>query len=253
LKPCCSAPEASWPLYEIDNVVWRAISRSKPASISAVSRAIGVPATAKGVPPTNACCAIGVTSPKACCQPSVPRQVANVDPNRNGAAARMSALLGWSAPAFGQAANPAAGSLPGGATAISERYGDWGVNCTQQENAKSCVIAYQQVESRSGQRLLAIELGPRGADKAEGTIAVPFGLLFEPGITQIGEGPPCPAFRFRTCSANGCVVAVAFDAKVLDTIRKNSALKINGTAADANKPVSFTVSLKGFARPSRAR
>ena len=69
------------------------------------------------------------------------------------------------------------------------------------------------------QRVVAVEINVRAADKADGNIIVPFGLVFEPGITiQLDDGAPSAPFKVRTCE----------------------------------KPVSFSVPLKGFA-PAYAR
>lgn len=152
--------------------------------------------------------------------------------------------------AWAQTAN---GAFPNGASAVSESYGDWAMNCTLRDGRKSCSLVHQQVDNRSNQRVVAVEINVRAADRAEGNVIVPFGLLFEPGVTiQLDDGAPSAPFKVRTCVPGGCTVPVTFEAKVLDAIRRATTLKINGAAADTEKPVSFSVPLKGFA-PAYAR
>jgi invasion protein IalB len=138
-------------------------------------------------------------------------------------------------------------SLPGGATSLSENYGDWRVTCAMTQNgapAKVCVLAQQQAAGQSGQRLLAVEMRPRDAN-LEGMLVMPFGLALEQGLTlQVDDGPVLP-LRFRTCLPGGCIVDLRFDAKTLSLLRKAATLKIKAVA-DGGRESQLTVSLKGF-------
>ena len=67
---------ANWPVQETPSEALAATAKSRPASATSASRAIGEPAKAKAAPPDwNASAATGVISPSACRQPSVPRAV----------------------------------------------------------------------------------------------------------------------------------------------------------------------------------
>ncbi len=66
-------------------------------------------------------------------------------------------------------------------------------------------------------------------------------------ILQIDDGEPAAPLPFRTCLPVGCLVSLAIDQKTLALLREGTVLKIMATAADNNKPVTFTISLKGFA------
>lgn len=150
-------------------------------------------------------------------------------------------------------AQTANGAFPNGASAVSESYGDWAMNCTLRDGRKSCTLVHQQVDNRSNQRVVAVEINVRAADRADGNVIVPFGLLFEPGVTiQLDDSAQSAPFKVRTCVPGGCTVPVTFDGRVLDAIRRATTLKINGATADTEKPVSFSVPLKGFA-PAYAR
>ncbi|HWA42608.1 MAG TPA: invasion associated locus B family protein [Hypericibacter adhaerens] len=144
-------------------------------------------------------------------------------------------------------ADSGAGLLPGGATSLTETYGDWVVACAQPQGIKRCTLSQQQTDKASKQRLLAVELMAMAGDKAEGMLILPFGLLLDPGIAlQIDEAAPGPARHFRTCLPAGCFVPLALDAKMIDALRKGKLLKVNATAAADGKPIAFGISLAGF-------
>lgn len=149
-------------------------------------------------------------------------------------------LSGAAAPALAQAPL----SFPGGAQSVSEDFQDWRVQCAIQQNVKRCAVLQQQMDPRSQQRLLAVELQPKG-DKAEGLLFLPFGLAIDKGVAlKLGEAD-LAALRFSTCLPQGCVVPVTFDAKALANIKKAATLRIDAFA-DGGPVQSFTVSLKGF-------
>lgn len=140
----------------------------------------------------------------------------------------------------------AAPTLPGGATSLQERYQDWQVACAVQGSVKRCATSQQQVDPKSGQRVLGVELAMAG-DKAEGALLLPFGLAFESGIIlQIDDGAAGPVQRFRTCLPSGCVVPLSFDARATAALRKATSLKVKANA-DGGGDTTFSVSLKGFA------
>ena len=75
-----------------------------------------------------------------------------------------------------QDANQAGQGLPGGASSLQETYGDWRVACAQQNGKKICALSQRQTDKDSRQLVLAVELSAPAADKAEGTLILPFGL-----------------------------------------------------------------------------
>jgi invasion protein IalB len=135
--------------------------------------------------------------------------------------------------------------LPVGAQTVSETYQDWQMVCTQPQGAKRCAINQQQTDSKSNQRVLAIELSPEG-DKAEGMLALPFGLILDKGVAlKIGEVDLGPVLRFKTCLPQGCIAPFSFDAKTLATLRKASSLSVTAVGTN-DQPAALSVSLKGF-------
>lgn len=148
----------------------------------------------------------------------------------------------------GQAyAQAPASTLPGGASSIQETFQDWRVACAQQEAAKRCAFSQQQSQ-QNGQIVLNIELVMESEKKASGNLVLPFGLALASGAAlQIDDGKPDAALPFKTCLPFGCIVPLSFDAAKLAALRKGQALKINAVASADNKPVTLSVSLKGFA------
>jgi invasion protein IalB len=142
-------------------------------------------------------------------------------------------------------AAPAQAQLPAGAQTVSETYQDWQMICTQQQGVKRCVVSQQQSDAKSSQRVLTVELRPEG-DKAEGVLALPFGLALDKGVAlKIGEADLGSALRFSTCLPQGCIVPLSFDAKTLAAFRKASAVAVNAVGIN-DQPAALSISLKGF-------
>jgi invasion protein IalB len=135
--------------------------------------------------------------------------------------------------------------LPGGAQSITETYQDWQMVCGQPQGVKQCAVAQQQTDSKTGQRILGVELRPQG-DKAEGILLLPFGLTLDKGVAiRVGEAEVASGLRFKTCLLAGCLVPLSFDAKTLAALRKAPTLTVNAVG-DADQAVPFSISLKGF-------
>jgi invasion protein IalB len=119
-------------------------------------------------------------------------------------------------------------SLPGGASSLRETHGDWVVSCAIQaqggRDLKLCSLSQEQTDSNSRQRVLALDQG---------------------AVLQVDDSPAGTPQKFRTCLPAGCLVPVAFDARILAALRKGTQLKVKA-AADGGKETSFTISLKGF-------
>jgi invasion protein IalB len=136
-------------------------------------------------------------------------------------------------------------SLPGGASSLSETYGNWRVTCVQQGNGKRCALSQVQTQ-KNGQRVLAIELNAPAGNTISGTLILPFGLALDSGIAfQIGEKPAMQPIRFRTCLPAGCVVNVTFDASTVIALRTGTVPKVKAIA-DGGEAAPFSISLQGF-------
>lgn len=143
----------------------------------------------------------------------------------------------------------AATGLPGGASSLTETYGNWTVSCLVQKQAEAqkvlCSMSQQQVDDK-GQRALVVELSP---DKSgtNGAFVLPFGLNLGAGtILQIDETPANKPASFTTCLPAGCIVPVSFDAAKAEALGKGKNLFVLAQAMDGNN-IKLTVPLEGFA------
>ncbi len=141
-----------------------------------------------------------------------------------------------------------AGQLPGGATSLRETHGDWIVACTAiSQQTKICAVSQQQADTRSGQRVVAIEVGVPAGDSTKVTLVLPFGVQLDKGVTvQVDDGATSSAFPFKTCLPVGCIVEISLNKQSLEAWRKGTTLKFKTVAADSGNEVPFTLSLKGF-------
>jgi invasion protein IalB len=145
------------------------------------------------------------------------------------------------------ASGQGASSLPGGATSLRETYDDWVVACAVPQSGKTCAMQQELKAQQTGQRVLAIELQPKGAGAA-GTLVLPFGLALANGASlQIDDGAAGTPLRFSTCLPAGCIVSLDLDAKMLAGLRKGTALNVKVTPADGGAETQLAISLKGFA------
>jgi invasion protein IalB len=148
-------------------------------------------------------------------------------------------------PAVPSAPSTSPQTLPGGASQVQETYGDWRVTCVQQNGQKICTLAQQQADKDSRQLVLGIELKTTAADMAEGTMVLPFGLAVDkPIVLQIDEGAS-QTTHFRTCVPVGCLVALAFDAATISSLKRGTTLNVKA-AGDGGQETVFKISLKGF-------
>jgi invasion protein IalB len=139
--------------------------------------------------------------------------------------------------------------LPGGAQTLREGYGDWVVSCDirTQNNAsqKVCGLSQVQTNTQSHQRILFIQLQPKGS-VVDGTLVLPFGPDLSKGVTlQVDDGSVFASLPFWTCLPAGCLVKLSFDTKSVAALRAGHSLKVNVFPVGLPE-TSFSVSLKGF-------
>jgi len=141
--------------------------------------------------------------------------------------------------------SPPPSTLPGGASEIQETHGDWRVRC-QQGKELTCVVVQQQADKDTRQLVLGVELKAVSAQKAEGTILLPFGLaVSQPVAVQIDE-TPATTLPFRTCVPVGCLVPVTFDGTRLSELKKGTVLTVKANAPDGVQETVFRISLSGI-------
>ncbi|NOJ47668.1 invasion associated locus B family protein [Bradyrhizobium sp. WSM 1744] len=139
------------------------------------------------------------------------------------------------------------GALPNGASAISEIYGDWTLNCSTDKGAKVCTLSQAQV-NKEGQRAFAIELRIAKEGASEGTILMPFGLKLDAGvILKLDDKDLGHGLRFSTCVAQGCLLPITFPSAGMNAIRNAKAFAVGALSVSNGQAVTFNVSLNGFA------
>jgi len=141
-----------------------------------------------------------------------------------------------------------ADALPGGATSLQETHGDWTVACrVQAEGGKLCSFSQEQLDQRSRQRVLAIELRPAADGGVQGSLLLPFGLALDYGVSlQIDEAEQGFLLGFRTCLPAGCLVPIDSDAEAVAALRNGARLAVT-TVAAGGAETAFSISLRGFA------
>jgi invasion protein IalB len=139
-------------------------------------------------------------------------------------------------------------SLPNGATALTETYGEWMVACSMQNATQHCVAQHKQINPQTQQAVLAIELAPTSdkGDRIDGTAVLPFGLALASGMSlQIDDRPALSTLPFRTCMPGGCVIMLNFDAKATTELRNGAVLKAK-VVADGGTDLVIPISLNGL-------
>ena len=113
------------------------------------------------------------------------------------------------------AAGAALAQAPSGQTAppradIVKTVGDWQVRCFSVQNQNPCDQFWQQVDSRSGQREVAISIAySPSMDRNLVVITVPLGVSIPKGLTFQTDNYTSPLLHYRVCSRDGCFVQVA--------------------------------------------
>ncbi|WP_019907015.1 invasion associated locus B family protein [Methylobacterium sp. 77] len=145
------------------------------------------------------------------------------------------------------AAAPAKAAWPEGASALSETYGDWSINCSRENQATICSVVQAQGSKRENRREFAIELKAPANDRTDGLILMPFGFQIEPGLSfkideaVLGKGAP-----YYACSSEGCLVPVSLPTLATDAMKTAKNLFILALKQDATEPTTITVPLNGF-------
>lgn len=150
------------------------------------------------------------------------------------------------APAVSQP-KPAAAALPNGASAINEVYGDWTVDCRITDGQKLCLLTQTQGDSRTNQRVFAIELRAPKDGKAEGTILMPFGVKLENGaVLKLDDKDLGQGLRFSTCVPSGCLLPISFPTAATDAMKAGKTLTAAALNLSSGEIISFNIVLNGF-------
>lgn len=142
---------------------------------------------------------------------------------------------------------PGLPGLPGGASALSEKHGNWAVNCTLSEAGKSCGFSQSGGNPQTGNALVAVDLEAPAPNRAEGMLLTAFGLRLDAGVQLAIDGQQLGgALPFLTCIASGCLVPLSFDEVALSSLKVGQKLQVTGVRVDGSQPVTIELSLAGF-------
>jgi invasion protein IalB len=158
----------------------------------------------------------------------------------------LASLVGAGGATAQQAGKP--GTLPNGASSISETFGEWTVACRIADAQKQCGLAHAQGNTQTGQRVFMIELRTPKDGKTEGTILMPFGLKLDSGVVlKVDDKDLSQGLRFSTCIPQGCIVPVSLPTVATDTLKKAKTLTVASLNSSNGEVVAFNVPLEGFA------
>jgi len=137
--------------------------------------------------------------------------------------------------------------LPKGPTTLREEYGSWQVICAAKDQATRCVMQQIQIDAKSQQRVLTIELARTGNGTLSGGMVMLFGLALQKGVSLgFAKGEPLQVSQFSTCLPAACIVPLEFGEEAIAALRKNASIEISATANSDKSPIKFLVSLEGF-------
>lgn len=149
-------------------------------------------------------------------------------------------------------APPPAPLFPNGASSIVETFADWTVDCRAADGRKICLLVQSQGDTRSGQRVFAIELRAPREGRSDGTILMPFGLKLENGaILKLDDKDLGQGVRFSTCVPAGCLLPVSFPKVATDAMTSATKLTVAALSLSSGEAVTFNVKLDGFAAALR--
>jgi invasion protein IalB len=177
--------------------------------------------------------------------PAAPAAARQTNPPARPATAQAPAA----APASPNVSQPAtaAAQLPNGASSVNEVYGDWTVDCRITDGQKLCLLTQSQGDSRTNQRVFAIELRAPKDGRAEGTILMPFGLKLENGaVLKLDQKDLGQGLRFSTCVPAGCLLPISFPSVATDAMKGGKTLTAAALNLSSNDVVSFNIALNGF-------
>ena len=137
---------------------------------------------------------------------------------------------------------------PEGRSGMSETFGRWVVTCGSDNVKKFCTVMQAKDDTRTGQRVFAIELRTSKSGSAEGTILMPLGLKLENGVVlRLDDKDVAQGLHFSTCMAQGCLVPVTFPSASIDAMSHATALTVGALSINNDQSVTFSVVLDGFA------
>jgi len=139
-------------------------------------------------------------------------------------------------------------------TAAAEKVQYWFKICPVRKGAdgkpsKICVTQHEQFNQRSGELNVAVAIRVQEGRKDKLLLTVPLGVALPSGIAVKFDKIKEPLkFTYVFCHAEGCVVDTEATPQIMDALRKGARIELSVFHTFYNRPVSFSVPLKGFTK-----
>lgn len=111
--------------------------------------------------------------------------------------------------------------------------------------AKLCALNFNLTDDKGGARAQVRVLEQVGASQKGFNIALPPGLLIQPGMRIQIDGAKTGTAKFQICSPQACFAEARFDKGFISNLKRGNEMKIIGIN-QAGKQVEFPVTLSGF-------
>ncbi len=158
------------------------------------------------------------------------------------------------------AANPAAGAAAGAAASapvMAAVQTPWVKICdkvpTDDKNpptTKQLCMTLQETRAENGQFLASAQLRELEGDaKKQLIIAVPVGMLIQPGIRVVLDSGQPQNMRYELCLPNACFAQIEVNADMVARMKKANNLNIQ-VVTIGNRPITLAMSMSNFAKVS---
>lgn len=112
---------------------------------------------------------------------------------------------------------------------------------------KICVTQHEQFNQRSGELNVAVAIRQQEGKKDKLLLTVPLGVALPTGIAVKFDKIAEPIkLTYVFCHAEGCVIDTAATPQIIDAMKKGAKMELSVFHTFYNRPVSFSVPLKGF-------
>lgn len=131
----------------------------------------------------------------------------------------------------------------------AEVHGDWRVDCENERCQASQQLFVGEGEERS--RVLSANV-LQVQQELLLQMVLPLGVDLRPGVVVRIDQAEEQSFNFVTCLADGCVVLLPLQDKLLSALRAGSKLKVGFRPFSSDQTLVVELSLSGFTKASKS-